>query len=50
LIDSPNDAYAYWGIAEARRRRGDRRGAWAARELFSSAFMGSRGSVTAESL
>ncbi len=40
LIDSPNDAYAYWGLAQARQARGDRRGAQAARQLFNSAFLG----------
>lgn len=46
LIDSPNDAYAYWGLSEARRMRGDRRGASAARQMFNAAFLGPRNSVT----
>ncbi len=40
LIESPNDAYAYWGMAEARRLRGDRAGAGAARQLFNAAWLG----------
>ncbi len=47
LIDSPNDAYAYWGLSESRRMRGDRRGASAAWQMFSAAFLGQRNSVTA---
>ncbi len=50
LTESPNDAYAYWGLAESRRMRGDSRGRAAARALFSSAFLGDEGSVTAMSL
>lgn len=42
LIDSPNDAYAYWGLAEARRMRGDSTGASAARRMFSAAYLGQR--------
>jgi hypothetical protein len=30
LIENPNDAYAYWGLSEASRMRGDTRGATAA--------------------
>ncbi|MGE0829787.1 MAG: hypothetical protein AB7O04_10605 [Hyphomonadaceae bacterium] len=50
LIESPNDAYAYWGLAEARRLRGDRAGASAARQLFNNAFLGARSSVSLASL
>jgi tetratricopeptide (TPR) repeat protein len=46
LIDSPNDAYAYWGLSQARRMRGDRTGASAARQMFNAAFLGPRSSVT----
>jgi predicted Zn-dependent protease len=49
LTESPNDAYAYWGLAEARRQRGDRRGAAAARTLFQQAYLG-RGSLNAGAL
>ncbi len=50
LIAQPNDAYAYWGLAEAKRMRGDTRGAAAARALFNDAFMGDRASVGAANL
>ncbi len=50
LIDSPNDAYAYWGLSEARRMRGDRRGQYAARQLFDGAFLGRRNTVNAMAL
>lgn len=50
LIDSPNDAYAYWGLSEARRVRGDRRGQYAARQLFDGAFLGRRNTVNAMAL
>jgi tetratricopeptide (TPR) repeat protein len=47
LVDNPNDAYAYWGLAEAYRMRGDARGRAAATSLFEGAFIGPPGSVTA---
>ncbi len=50
LIESPNDAYAYWGLSQARRARGDRAGANAARQMFNAAFLGRRNSVTAMAL
>jgi tetratricopeptide (TPR) repeat protein len=50
LIESPNDAYAYWGLSEARRARGDRIGASAARQMFNAAFLGRRNSVSAMAL
>ncbi|MBX3509680.1 MAG: hypothetical protein KF700_00660 [Hyphomonadaceae bacterium] len=50
LIESPNDAYAYWGLAEARRARGDRAGASAARQMFNSAFLGPRGRMSIAAL
>jgi tetratricopeptide (TPR) repeat protein len=46
LIESPNDAYAYWGLSESRRMRGDRRGASAARQMFNAAFLGQRNSIS----
>lgn len=42
LIASPNDAYAYWGLSEARRMRGDRTGQRAALQMFQSAYLGDR--------
>ena len=50
LLESPNDAYAYWGLAEAKRMQGDARGASAMRALFSANFLGPQGNVTALSL
>lgn len=46
LIDSPNDAHAHWGLSQARRMRGDRVGADAARRMFNAAFLGPRNSLT----
>lgn len=50
LIESPSDAYAYWGLAEARRARGDRAGAAAARQMFNAAFLGQRGRMSVAAL
>ena len=50
LIESPNDAYAYWGLAEARRARGDRAGASAARQMFNAVFLGQRGRMSVAAL
>jgi tetratricopeptide (TPR) repeat protein len=50
LIESPNDAYAYWGLAEAKRMMGDTRGASAAHALFTEAYLGTASSLTAMSL
>lgn len=50
LIESPSDAYAYWGLAEARRARGDRAGASAARQMFNSVFLGQRGRMSVAAL
>jgi hypothetical protein len=50
LIDSPSDAYAYWGLSQARRMRGDRSGANAARQMFNAAFLGRRNTVDAMAL
>ncbi len=50
LTESPSDAYAYWGLSEARRARGDSRGRSAARSLFSAAYLGDDGRVTAADL
>jgi len=50
LTESPSDAYAYWGLSEARRARGDGRGRSAARSLFSAAYLGDDGRVTAADL
>jgi hypothetical protein len=50
LIENPNDAYAYWGLSEAGRMRGDTRGATAASSLFEGVFIGPRAGMTAMSL
>jgi len=50
LIESPNDAYAYWGLSEASRLRGDLAQANAARSLFEAAFIGPGGSLDAMGL
>jgi tetratricopeptide (TPR) repeat protein len=50
LIDSPNDAYAYWGLSQARLMRGDRTGANGARQMFNAAFLGPRNTVTIQRL
>lgn len=50
LIESPSDAYAYWGLSEARRARGDRVGASAARQMFNGAFLGQRGRMSVAAL
>jgi tetratricopeptide (TPR) repeat protein len=50
LVDNPNDALAYWGIAEARKGRGDKAGAKAARALFEQAWLGRGKDVKLSSL
>jgi tetratricopeptide (TPR) repeat protein len=50
LIENPNDAYAYWGLSEASRMRGDTRGAAAAGSLFEGVFIGPPADMTAMSL
>jgi tetratricopeptide (TPR) repeat protein len=50
LLAYPNDALAYWGIAEARKARGDRAGSRAARDLFKAAWLGGRSKVTLAAL
>jgi tetratricopeptide (TPR) repeat protein len=50
LVENPNDAYAYWGLAEAARMRGDARTRAAAMSLFEGAFIGPPAGVTAMSL
>jgi predicted Zn-dependent protease len=43
LTESPNAAYAYWGLQEARKAQGDASGAAAARRLFNTAWAGGGG-------
>ena len=40
LVENPDNAWAYWGLAEARAARGDAAGAEAARALFERAWLG----------
>ena len=42
LMENPNDAYAFWGLAEARRAQGDTDGANAARRFYKRAYAGGR--------
>lgn len=43
LVKSPNNAYAYYGLAEAFGAQGDRRGKRLARSLYKEAWLGGRG-------
>ena len=40
LVENPDNAWAYWGLAEARAARGDTAGAEAARALHDRAWLG----------
>ena len=40
LVENPDNAWAYWGLAEARAARGDAAGAEAARALYDRAWLG----------
>jgi predicted Zn-dependent protease len=46
LAEYPNNAYAFWGLSEARKAQGDRRGAAAARRFYQSAWAGGRQTPT----
>jgi len=46
LIANPNDALAYWGIAEARKLKGDKAGSRGALALFENAWLGQKKKVT----
>ncbi len=46
LMEHPNNAYAFWGLAEARRAQGDTQGAAAARRFFQQAYAGDRRALT----
>ncbi len=50
LMDYPNNAYAFWGLSEARRAQGDTSGAAAARRFFNDAFAGDRRTLTVANL
>ncbi|MEO1405794.1 MAG: tetratricopeptide repeat protein, partial [Pseudomonadota bacterium] len=42
LVYSPNNAYAYYGLAEAHRAQGDRRAGRYAKRLYRDAWLGGR--------
>lgn len=46
LMENPNNAYAFWGLSEARRAQGDASGAAAARRFFNNAYAGDRSAVS----
>lgn len=46
LADHPNNAYAFWGLSEARKAQGDTRGAAAARRFYNAAWAGDRRGLT----
>lgn len=50
LVANPNDALAYWGIAEARKRKGDKAGERGAFALFENAWLGAKKKVTLATL
>jgi Tfp pilus assembly protein PilF len=50
LVQTPNSAYAYWGLAEAKKAQGDAGGYRAAREMFTQAFAGGSRAIRAEDL
>ena len=50
LMEHPNNAYAFWGLSEARKAQGDAGGAAAARRFFNDAYAGDRRSVSVMSL
>jgi predicted Zn-dependent protease len=45
LMEHPNNAYAFWGLAEARKAQGDPSGAAAARRFFTDAYAGDRRAI-----
>ncbi len=50
LIDSPNNGWAYWGLAQARREMGDRAGARDAERRWRDAWAGRRDGMSLERL
>ena len=40
LVESPRNAWAYWGLAQARKAQGDSAGAEAAMALWRDAWVG----------
>jgi len=50
LVESPSDAFAYWGLAQARAAQGDRSGGKAAMRFFRTVWLGGRERPTLQSL
>jgi predicted Zn-dependent protease len=50
LMENPNNAYAFWGLSEARKAQGDTNGAAAARRFFNDAYAGDRRALTLAAL
>ncbi|TPW05860.1 MAG: hypothetical protein FD124_1974 [Alphaproteobacteria bacterium] len=50
LMEHPNNAYAFWGLSEARRAQGDSGGAAAARRFFNDAYAGDRRALNVATL
>jgi tetratricopeptide (TPR) repeat protein len=50
LIESPNNGWAYWGLAQARRAMGDRAGARDAERRWRDAWAGERDALSLERL
>lgn len=50
LTENPNNAYAFWGLSEARKAQGDTNGAAAARRFFNDAYAGDRRALTITAL
>jgi tetratricopeptide (TPR) repeat protein len=50
LVESPDNGWAYWGLAQARRARGDRSGARDAERKWRDAWAGERGEMSLERL
>lgn len=50
LVESPDNGWAYWGLAQARREMGDRRGARDAERKWRDAWAGPRDAISLERL
>ncbi len=50
LTENPNNAYAFWGLAQARKAQGDAAGAAGARRFFNAAYAGDRRRVSLKTL
>lgn len=50
LVESPDNGWAYWGLAQARRAKGDRAGAQDAEQKWRDAWAGGRSRMSLERL